>query len=424
VAVDWLTTNGYDATDIGPDVLRPYFDEGMMLVAFRLTKQASTGDIRPVVLTFEDASPMIPIRPTAVAANDDMGVMTWVLGESRAVPTNYRTLVLNDAVIDWFTGGSNYNQVVNLAADEAGGQGFVTEMANPTDVLSNVVFADFEDAAWQEIRAADWSAARASLLQTMANQFSTRSQTTFANVPWDGLSDVFRAHLTLPEGVTAEEVMSCVSCYFVDEESLAALNIPAFLAAIEEQVVKPMRDTQALLDSRPYFTRLYTTLSAREMTIDPVFDFNPDLPSLSNQHTAERVVECSPDYFVSEAPWRATLPSGQVVRGQGFGWPVTGGTDMPFNARVLRMGLSGEGEIVTDNETSIQSELNKRNATVPRGAGGANGGSGTADDCGCKSVRAASANGELRGGGWWVLTLAGGAAVGSVGVALRRRSRT
>lgn len=131
VAVDWLTENGYDVTATGPDVLRPYFDEQMMLLAFKLTKTAQAGDIRPVILTFKDDTPMIPIRPTAVAANDNMGVMTWILGEHRAVPTNYRSLVLNDAVIDWMTSASNYQQVINLAADEGGGQGFVTELASP-----------------------------------------------------------------------------------------------------------------------------------------------------------------------------------------------------------------------------------------------------------------------------------------------------
>ena len=50
--------------------------------------------------------------------------------------------------------------------------------------------------------------------------------------------------------------------------------------------------TQELLASRPYVTRLYTTLSAPEMDLDPLFDFNPDLPNVSNVHTARRVIEC------------------------------------------------------------------------------------------------------------------------------------
>jgi hypothetical protein len=79
------------------------------------------------MLTYNTDHPMIPIRPTAVAANDDMGILVWVLGSGRAVPTNYKTLELNEAVLDWFNPSMVYNDVVVAAADEAGGQGFVTE---------------------------------------------------------------------------------------------------------------------------------------------------------------------------------------------------------------------------------------------------------------------------------------------------------
>jgi hypothetical protein len=52
-------------------------------------KGATSGSIRPIVLTYEATRPMIPIKLTAVAANDDMGVLTWVLSEAQAVPKNY-----------------------------------------------------------------------------------------------------------------------------------------------------------------------------------------------------------------------------------------------------------------------------------------------------------------------------------------------
>jgi hypothetical protein len=73
VALDWLGDNGYDVTALGPMVLRPYLEDGMNLLAFKLTKSATTGSIRPVLSTWEGTTPAIPNRPTAVAANDDMG---------------------------------------------------------------------------------------------------------------------------------------------------------------------------------------------------------------------------------------------------------------------------------------------------------------------------------------------------------------
>jgi hypothetical protein len=142
-AVAWLTENGYDVA--GPEILGEYLDAGMNLLGFKLNKTATTGSIRPVTMTYQTQRPMIPIKLTAVAANDDMGVLVWVFGESRAVPVNYRHLVLNEAAINWFNPSSTYNDVVNLAADESGGQGFVTEASRASSVtsgLQNQLFSD------------------------------------------------------------------------------------------------------------------------------------------------------------------------------------------------------------------------------------------------------------------------------------------
>jgi hypothetical protein len=57
----------------------------------------------------------------------------------------------------------------------------------------------------------------------------------------------------------------------------------AFVDDLLAVVITPLRETQALFSEYGTLTRLYTTLSASEMTRDPVFDFNPDLPQVSNQ---------------------------------------------------------------------------------------------------------------------------------------------
>ena len=78
-------------------MLSPYLRDGLNLLAFKLTKGTDVGAIRPVILTYESKLPMIPIRPTSVAAHDDMGIQVWVFGPSQAVPDNYKSLVLNEA---------------------------------------------------------------------------------------------------------------------------------------------------------------------------------------------------------------------------------------------------------------------------------------------------------------------------------------
>src|SRR5258708_14580062 len=80
-----------------------------------------------------------------------MGVLTWVLGNSRAVPQNYLSLELNEARINWFNAASNYNSVVIDAANDAGGQGFVTELAGPTSTLAGQIWTAQDDSNWRTL---------------------------------------------------------------------------------------------------------------------------------------------------------------------------------------------------------------------------------------------------------------------------------
>ena len=147
------------------------------------------------------------------------------------------------------------------------------------------------------------------------------------------------------------------------------LDEQAFVDALGEEVVIPMIETQELLLSRPYVTRLYTTLSAPEMDLDPLFDFNPDLPEVSNIHTARRVIECHRSVRFADAPSRFELEDGRVVRVSArSGWPFdTSDADAPpANALVMELSTSGPGVVVEDNSEQIDQALREHNATVPR----------------------------------------------------------
>ena len=358
VVVEWLTTEGYDVVPPGgdpediADLLGGYMLDGMNLLAFRLTKGNSTGTIRPIWITYESDQPMIPIRPTAVAANDDMGVMVWVLGESRAVPVNYKALELNLVLINWLNGAQNYNQVVVAAANEAGGQGFVAERAGPSSDYENSIIFPFERDDWEALRMSASALSPVEVVKESAWRFAG----------WDGYRAL--AERFLPESVGVDAFLSCPSCY---DDALANIDARAFIEDLEEEVVEPMIATQDLLDSRPYITRLYTTLSAPEMDLDPLFDFNPDLPNVSNLHTARRVIECDRSVYQDEAPTRFELEDGRVVRlHQGDPWPfdTTDEEPLPANARVLALTTSGSGTVVTDNAKAIDEALTQHNATV------------------------------------------------------------
>jgi hypothetical protein len=356
-AVDWLQSNGYDVDDFGRERLGPYLAGGLNLIAFRLSKGQSTGSIRPIRITYPQGAPAIPIRPTAVAANDDMGVLVWVLGPSRAVPINYLALELNDALINWFNPGPTYDAIVTAAADEAGGHGFVTEMTVPASNLGRVVFSWTDASTWSYVSTADWSEAHGDLLWRTINTYA----------PWDGFLDVFMRRVPVPDGVEPAAFYACPGCYLTFTEThIAGFDPAAYLQDLEVEVVEPMRATQELLTGAAHITRLYTTLSAHEMTVDPLFDFNPDLPDVQRIRTATRVIECSSTVSVGDAPWRALLPSGLVVRGRGGTWPITFSSNhgLPVNLRIWDMTTRGEGHLVTDNFDAIASALAERSCSL------------------------------------------------------------
>jgi hypothetical protein len=368
VAVEWLGANGYDVPPGSPALLGPYLEEGLYLLALRLTKGSDVGSIRPIVLTYEATRPMIPIKLTAVAANEDMGVMTWLLGPGRGVPQNYLALELNEARINWFNPAPTYNDVVIAAADDAGGQGFVTEFAGPTSSLASAVWSPYDDQRWQSFSTG--------VYQNFDSIFFTANGTYGS---WDGFWDAVRATVVLPAGVPFEDFQLCPSCYMGQIQFSPA----TFMAALEEMVIEPVRLVQTLIDEHPEVTRLYSTLSAAEMTVDPLFTFNTDLEDLSNLHTAERIIECNPSIYEFEAPWRIELPQGSVVRGtadQVGTWPAEF-SSQPANFRILRQGDSGEGRVVEDNGPLINDMLDEYNAGIPSGRSGGDSDSGDSGGC-------------------------------------------
>jgi hypothetical protein len=410
-AVAWLEENGYDVSPGSPELLGPYLADGMYLLALKLTKGANAGSIRPIRITYEGDKPVIPIKLTAVAANDDMGVLVWLLGEERGVPFNYYSLELNEAYVNWFSAGTNYASVVTQAADEAGGQGFVTEFAGSSDALKDQIWAPAQEQQWAALRSMAFSS------------FGELYQTVSANYSgYSGFWDALAPALILPEGVTAEDFRSCPNCYAFE------LSPSRLFDGLEEHVIEPMRSMQQLLTSRPVMTRLYTTMSAMEMTEDPLFTFNADLPLVSNVHTAERVIECNPSVEQFNAPWRIELPQGGVVRGTGSSqtWPVV--PEQPYNRRVLQLGEKGSG-MVAEDHTERLAEINAPAAPRPSSSGGApnttpaplaGGGSGggaaqppKSDDSGC--AVSSPASGRTGALGLFALSL--------LALPLRRRAR-
>ena len=76
----WLNDNEYQIPDAVDEKLQPYIDMESAFVAIKLVPGGMSSDIVPLKLSFRSNDPTIPIIPTSVAANPDMGILVHLLG--------------------------------------------------------------------------------------------------------------------------------------------------------------------------------------------------------------------------------------------------------------------------------------------------------------------------------------------------------
>ena len=306
----WLADNDYNVPAAAGALLEPYVLMGdtMHFVAFKLQKDRDVGDIQPVTLRYEDDQPMIPIQLTAIATQPDLGVTVNILGQTRSVPENFLHVGINEARVNWMQYGSNYNALINDAMDEAGGQGFATEFAGPTGAESIFAGLFFTEGRYD-------TAALASITDPVAF-FSAMQAQGFAGDTQ--LLNLLTRFIPMPAELAASGLqprdfynnLSSYASYLVGQP----FDAPAFANELELVIVGPLRHAQELFDRNPYFTRLYTSLSAEEMTVDPVFTFNSELGDVSNVHRATGLILCDDlNSGGTNVPVTITLADGRQV---------------------------------------------------------------------------------------------------------------
>ncbi len=345
----WLELNNYDLSDRGRDLIAPYVDEGMNFVALKLRQDQGVGDLQPLIMRYESDQPMIPIRLTAVAAQPDMGVIVWLLGESRAVPLNYLHVTPNYTRLNWYFGTfaayASYQGLITAAMNEAGGQGFATDYAGrDLDVLSQLPTAE---SLGDELVRLTAITDDATFVASLAGGF------VFSRTK---VLEMLRRHLPLPEGESefVYQVPELLAGLFTsDVLSAARADI---VTELNDTVIVPLSETLAVFDGDPYMTRLYTTLSADEMTLDPTFSFNPDLPDQGLDRNATLEASCS----VFSSRWTLTLRAGTGREGEvvidGFGSPPTFTPPIIDQDSVWRtewVPTSGSADVVTQKQFPV-----------------------------------------------------------------------
>ena len=363
----WLTSNGYDISATADSAIEPYVGQGYNFVALKLQKDRSVGELRPIVLGFEGTRPCVPIRLTAVAAQPNMPIIAYVFAAARAVPVNYRHVLINETRIDWLSGGANYTQVASRAVDEAGGRAFLTELAGST--------APFANPNEMQLPGANLDT---SVLATKTHPVDFVLEVFSQNFPrGDGaLFAMFQRYIPIPQSlqgsVSPQQFYDGIAFFRSDidnDPGRAPFDAVAFANELEGSIVAPLRRAREILGSHPYLTRLFTTMSAEEMTVDPEFDFNASASDVSNLHTATARPLCD-----SENRVRITLADGRYFTVSFASGPVSAG---PNAERVEQYTEEGPPATLVDNTAAIH-------AVIARQFGG--GGPGS---CGCAGGTAA-----------------------------------
>jgi hypothetical protein len=392
----WLDENGYDLPEGGEAKLGAYVSSGSYFVALKLQKDRDDGDLAPVALRFPGTEPIIPLQLTAVAVTSELPIQPFVLSRARAVPENYLHVVINELLVDWTLAGANYPSVLARAADEAGGQAFATDFAGELAPLGVQTWAPGQYDLDAVAAARDVSELSV-LLSWPFVVLGDQSWQSLPGVPvTTGTLPILARYVEILPGMAPVDYFGCLGCYSDLRDD--AVDGVGLAAALEAEWVKPMQEIQAMLDRSAWVTRMSSSMSAAEMTIDPRFVINPDLPATAVGDGATMEILCQGTHTAQNAPRRLVLedgtfldlPSSDQAAEIGFVWEewVVGMGDL--NALVVEQtGRSGDAVPVRDNRAAVADALSVLN----RG-------------CGCDGVG---------GGLGWL------AAAGAV-VARRRRS--
>lgn len=391
---EWLIENDLlDDPDAAP-ILQDYAEKGHVFVAVRLEAGAGVDEIHPLVIRYPGSEPCVPLKLTAIAAEEDMDIRTFFLGSRRTVPTTYKHVELNPLSLDWLNLGQNYKSAVSRAVDSpvANGRAFITEYAGSSGVVSR---DSIIDSRWDhgQLREATPSGVMALLEEW--ELFTCDNLDCTANHPL--LIPMLRSHLPAPAAVNETSFYSCVSCF--PEDFDAESWDPGPLAdEFEERIEAPAQHALGLLAANPYLTRLYTTISPAEMTEDPMFSEWDGLGDVSASLNATLRTTCQSDTKLTEPEGREVLS------------PSSSSLGAPAAETVEEFDPDNGRTLLVDNRATIDQQIEQWNSTQSFDETGRTASGGSSEEaegggCGCslRNRRADSAYVLAAALGWFML---------------------
>jgi hypothetical protein len=357
----WLTDHGYFVSPQGASIIDDYVAGQYSFIALRLQPEQATTAIRPIVLRLSASEACLPLKLTAIAATPDLRINVWVLGDARAVPINYAEIAINQAKLDWFNAGRNYDQLLKDAANEAKGNAFAVEYAMPA-ANSSPWFFTISPSQLGQLAAASTPPAFIAQLRALGLP------------PTGAVLQVVRRFIPLPDALAARGVTEATfyanidNLWASDMASFAPFDPIAAAGALDADVLMPMADFGKLFNRPGRLTRLATFISPEEMTSDPLFITNRSLPDVPPQHLAVAHVQCGDGEQACEAPVRLRTEDGSDVSYRATGCQLYDRGDldrMPAAEVAWQRNADDEGQVVLDNRAAIADALRLHNGTVP-----------------------------------------------------------
>jgi MYXO-CTERM domain-containing protein len=406
--MQWLNDNGYQQDPKAEPILAKYLEDGLLFTALKLNNQAGVDEIHPIVLRMQEQEACVPLKLTAIAAQEDMEVRVFFLDAARVVPANYRHVLVNPLKLDWFNNAANYKEVITMAVDaqEADGNAFVTEYAGPSNVVNT---APILNPAWDEAPIAALATSPVGAIEILEAQgllLCDAEWDTDCNYLHPLIKSIVQQYIPVPNGMTAVDFYDDLAANeaLID---MTAWDAAAFAAAMVERVIAPAENAVSLVENNPYLTRMYTTISPAEMNEDPIFRRNTTLGDVMNIQWATQITHCDGSTTMS-------LPDGRQVffpAGAALTWPDFG-DEMPWEEDVDAANMADDAPLINlvDNTDQINELLDAYNEQKEDEAGLGN----DVDIAGCGDCSVGQ--GSLAGG-----VLFGFATLGLFGLVRRRR---
>jgi hypothetical protein len=364
----WLNENNYLVPDGTSKFLADYLEQQFVFVAIKLTAGAGLNEIHPLTFSYDGDEPCVPLKLTAVAATEDMGVRTFFLGSERFAPKNYKHVVVNDLRFDWTAATGrvsnnmgpalpgqqpaarqiNYNEVISEAVDSplTNGRAFVTEYAGASSIVPGTGIADTR---WNSTPFKTATASQAlNLLRSQGLLECTGSSaSSTCTSPSPLLFPLLAQTLPVPLGANPANYYACITCFSEGEPE--SWSGEYFALELEERIFGPARHAEDILRKNPYLTRMFTTISPAEMVEDPEFIRTPRA-DVGLGRTASQQLQCDGSTAMIVGTDEVYLQN-DTTR-----WPDLPPA-MPFALRVEEYKSDGSVIVLRDNSKDIQAEL-------------------------------------------------------------------